>query len=101
MIDQPTFQAAAPGPDRDLDAILLHVGAGGEKQAAARHGAAAEILAPLVEPLPVRRLAGLGPGLAEHGVDEAALSLVRRLASFPLAGDPLPRQPAHRAVEAR
>src|SRR5512147_1997672 len=91
VIDQPAFQTAAPRPDRDLDAILLHVGAGGKEQASQRHCAHAVILAPFVEPLPIRRLAGFGPGLAEHGVDEAALRLVRRLAGFPLPRDPLPR----------
>ncbi len=59
------------------------------------------VLAALVEPLPVGRLAGLGPGLAQHGVDEGPLGLVRGLAGLPLAGDPLPRQPADRRVEAR
>jgi hypothetical protein len=100
MVDEPAFQAATPGPDGNLDAIFLHVGVGGEEQAAQRHGVDPPILAPLVEPLPIGCLAGLRPGLTQHGVDEAALRLVRRLTGFPLPGDPLPRQPADRAVQA-
>jgi hypothetical protein len=34
VIDQPALQAPAPGPDRDLDPVLLHIGAGGEEQPA-------------------------------------------------------------------
>src|SRR5690606_10645763 len=34
VIDEPAFEATPPGPHRDLDAILLHVGAAGQEQAA-------------------------------------------------------------------
>ena len=37
MIDQPAFEAAAPRPDIDLDAILLNIGAGGQKETALRY----------------------------------------------------------------
>ena len=76
VIDEPAFEAAAPGPDVDLDAVLLNVGAGGQEQPARRDRADLPSLAALIEPLPVRRLAGLDPGLAEHAVLEAALGLV-------------------------
>jgi hypothetical protein len=42
------------------------------------------MLAPLVEPLPVRRFAGLDPGFAKDGVLEAALIA----SSLPLRGFP-------------
>src|SRR5581483_7742554 len=57
-------------------------------------------LTALVEPLPVRRLAGLDPGFTEHTVLEAALGLVggRRLAQ---PRDVLPGEPADRRVQRR
>src|SRR6202043_4208646 len=75
VVDEPAGQAAAPGPDRDLDAVLLDVRAGGQEQAAARHRADAPGFAPLVEPLPIGRFPGLDPGLAEDTILEAALGL--------------------------
>ena len=101
MIDEPALQPAAPGPDVDLDAVLLHVGAGGQEQPALRHRARGPALAPVVEPPPVRRLAGLDPGLAEDGVAEGADRLVRALRRLPRPRDPLPAQPADRRVERR
>ena len=101
MIDEPALQPAAPGPDVDLDAVLLHVGAGGQDQPALGHGAGRPALAAVVEPPPVRRLAGLDPGLAEDGVAEGADRLVRALGRLPRPGDPLPAQPARRRVERR
>src|SRR5512132_3933634 len=100
VVDEPAFEPAAPRPYRDFDPVLLHVGAGGEEQPALRHRAHAVILAPFIQALPVGRLAGLDPGLAQHRVDEAALRLVRGLARLPLPGDPLPRQPANGGIEA-
>src|SRR5512143_2497587 len=90
VVDQPAFQTTTPGPDRDLDPVLLPVGTGGEEKATHRHRATAIVLTAFVQPLPVGRLARLGPGLAQHGVDEAPLRLVRCLARLPLAGDALP-----------
>ena len=58
-------------------------------------------LAAVVEPAPVRRLAGLDPGLAEDGVAEGADRLVRALRRLPCPGDPLPAEPADRRVERR
>ena len=76
MIDEPALQPAAPGPDVDLDAVLLHVGAGGQDQPALGDGAGRPALAAVVEPAPVRRLAALHPALAERGVDEGLHRLV-------------------------
>ena len=101
MIDEPALEPAAPGPDVDLDAVLLHVGAGGQDQPALGHGAGRPALAAVVEPAPVRRLAGLDPGLAEDGVAEGADRLVRALRRLPRPGDPLPAQPSRRRVERR
>src|SRR5512132_2554990 len=101
MVNEPAFEPAAPRPYRDFDPVLLHVGAGGEEQPALRHRAHAVILAPFIQALPVGCLAGLDPGLAQRGVDEAALRLVRCLARLPLPGDPLPGEPADGAIEAR
>lgn len=36
MIDEPALKPTAPGPDIDLDPVLLHVGAGGQEQPARR-----------------------------------------------------------------
>jgi hypothetical protein len=47
VLDQPGLLAAPEGPDRDLDAILLHVGATHQQQAARRHAADAVVLAAL------------------------------------------------------
>ena len=90
VLDQPAFQAAAPCPDVDLDAVLLDVGAGGEEQAAGRNAARLPVLAPVMQALPVRRLAGLDPGLAENGVAEGLDRLVRPLGRLEGAGDRLP-----------
>ena len=100
MIDEPALQPAAPGPDVDLDAVLLHVGAGGQEQPALGHRAGRPALAAVVEPPPVRRLAGLDPGLAEDGVAEGADRLVRALRRLPRPRDPLPAQPARPASRA-
>src|SRR5690606_25786298 len=64
------------------------------------HRADGEVLAPLVEPLPVGRLAGLDPGLTEHAVLEAAPGLVGG-GRLPHAPDRLPGEPADRRVERR
>src|SRR5690606_23632028 len=101
VIDEPAFEAAPPGPDVDLDPVLLHVGAGGQEQAAPRHRARGPGLTTVVESAPVRRLAGLDPGLAEDGVAEGADRLVRPLGRLPRPSDPLPAQPADRRVERR
>src|SRR5581483_1130736 len=100
VIDEPAFETPAPGPDVDFDAILLDVGAGRQKQAAARDRADLPRLAALIEALPVRRLAGLDPRLAEHAVLEAALGLVggRR---FPEPSNVLPGEPPDRRIERR
>jgi hypothetical protein len=90
VVDEPAREPATPGPDRDFDAILLDVCARREKQAAARHRADAPWLATLVEPLPVRRFAGLDPGFAEDAVLEAAFGFVARLRGFPHPGDVSP-----------
>src|SRR4051794_37549821 len=96
VIDEPTFETAAPGPDIDLDAVLLHVGAGGEEQSTPRNCADLPRLTALIEPLPVRRFAGLNPRQAQHAVLEAALGLVGDLRSLPHPGDIRPRKPANR-----
>jgi hypothetical protein len=70
MIDKPGLEPAPPGPDIDLDPVLLHVGPGRQEEPARRHGARLPRLPPVMEPLPVGRLAGLDPGLAENGVPE-------------------------------
>jgi len=100
MVDEPALEAAAPGPDRDLDAVLLDVGAGGEEQPAVRDGPERPGLAPLIEALPVWRLAGLDPGLAQYAVLEAALGLVRG-GRFRKARDIRPGEPADRRIERR
>ena len=92
VIDEPALEPAAPGPDVDLDAVLLHVGAGGQDQPALGHRADRPALAPLVEPLPVRRLAGLDPGLAEHGVRKLRFASSVALRRLPRPGDPLPAE---------
>ena len=46
------------------------VGAGRQEQCAAWHRAMRPEFPPLIEPLPVRRLASLDPGLAQDGVAE-------------------------------
>src|SRR5690606_8270829 len=45
VIDEPAFQPATPGPDIDLDPVLLYVGAGGQEQPARRHRAGCPALA--------------------------------------------------------
>jgi len=70
VIDEPAFQPATPGPDIDLDPVLLHVGPGGQEQPARWHGAGCPALAAVVEPLPVRGFPGLDPCLAEDRVAE-------------------------------
>src|SRR5262249_22559226 len=67
---------------------------------ASRHSADLPGLAPLIEPWPVRRLAGLDPSLAEHGILEGALGLVgRRYLAHP--GDISPGKPSDRRIECR
>src|SRR5690606_27212147 len=56
VIDRPAFKAAAPSPDIDLDTVLLHIGAGGQEQAATRNTADLPRFTALIESLPVRRL---------------------------------------------
>src|SRR5205823_986130 len=70
------------------------------EQSAARHRADLPRLASLVEALPIRGLAGLDPGFAEHAVLEASLRLVsgRHLAQ---ACDVLPRKPTDRRIKRR
>jgi len=70
VLDQPRCLAPPEGPDRDFDAVLLNVSAGGEQQAARGHGANAVILAPLQQALPIGRFAFLDPGLTQFGVLE-------------------------------
>ena len=101
VIDEPAFQAATPGPDIDLDPVLLDVGPGGQEQPARWHRAGCPALAPVVEPLPVGRFAGLDPGLAEDRVAERLDRLVRPLRRVPCPHDPLPAQPADRRIERR
>ena len=101
MIDEPALQPAAPCPDIDLDAVLLDVRAGGQEQAAPGHGSRTPCLAPVRQPLPVRRFAGLDPCLAEDRVAERLDRLVRPLGRVPCPHDPLPAQPADRRIERR
>ena len=100
VIDEPALETSPPAPNVDFDAVFLDVGARRQEQRAARHRADLPSLAALVEALPIRGLASLDPGLAEHAVLEAALGLVRgrRLAK---PGNVLPREPSHRRVERR
>ncbi len=58
-------------------------------------------LAPVGQPLPVRRLAGLDPGLAEHGVAEDPLGLVAARGRLLVARDVGPALPARRRIERR
>ena len=83
VIDEPAFQAATPGPDIDLDPVLLHVGSGCQEQPACWHRAGFPAFAPVVEPLPVGRFPGLDPCLAEDRVAERLDRLVRPLGCFP------------------
>jgi hypothetical protein len=69
MIYKPAFEPAAPGPDINLDAVLLHVRAGGQEQPAALHCPRGPAAAPVVEPSPVA-LAFLTP----EGARAASLS---------------------------
>jgi hypothetical protein len=101
VIDEPAFEPAPPGPDIDLDPVLLHVGPRGQEQPARRHRAGRPALAPVVEPLPVRRFSGLDPGLAEDRVAERLDRLVRPLGRVPCPHDPLPAQPADRRIKRR
>lgn len=101
VVDEPAFQTTAPGPDIDLDTVLLDVGPGRQEQPARRHRAGRPALAPVVEPLPVRGFSGLDPGLAEDGVPKRLDRLVRPLRRVPSPHDPLPAQPADRRVERR
>ena len=83
VIDQPAFQPPTPGPDVDLDPVLLHIGPGGQEQPARWHRAGFPALAPVIEPLPVRRFPGLDPGFAKDRVTERLDRLVRPLGRFP------------------
>src|ERR1700720_2931689 len=99
VVGEPAGQAAAPGPDRDLDPVLLDVRAGGQEQAAARHRADAPGFAPLVEPLPIGRFPALDPGLAEDPILEAVPRLIGCLRGLPHPGDAGPGQPAGWRIE--
>jgi hypothetical protein len=91
MVDEPALQPAAPGPDVDLDPVLLHVAASRQDQPASGHGARLPSPPPVRQSPPVRRLAGLHPGLAERGVDEGLHFLV--------AGGPRRQEGAHHRLE--
>jgi hypothetical protein len=57
VLDHPGLPVLAPSPDRGLKPIPLHIDAGGQQQAAGGDNARILLLPPIVEPLPVRRLA--------------------------------------------
>ena len=90
VIDEPAFELPAPGPDVDLDAVFLDIGAGGQKQTARRNRAGFPAFAPFIEALPVGGFACLDPGLAQHGVAEGPNGLVGTLCGLPRSGDALP-----------
>lgn len=58
VISQPTSKPP-PGPNVDLDPVVLNVGTSGHKRSADRHHAGFPSLAAIVEVLPVRRFARL------------------------------------------
>jgi hypothetical protein len=76
MIDKPAFEPTSPGPDIDLDPVLLDISPGGQEQPARRDNARFPAFASVIEPLLVRRFAGFDPGLAQHGVAEGPDGLV-------------------------
>src|SRR5690606_3475869 len=85
VIDEPALKPSAPGPDIDLDAVLLDIRARRQEQPARWHRAWPPRLAAVVEPLPVRRLAGFDPCLAEDSVAERLDRLVGALGRLPAA----------------
>ena len=98
VVDQPAGLAVPPGPNADLDPVLLHVGPGGQQEPSFGHRAHEPVLAPLVQALPVRAVAGLGPGFAQDRVDEGTMGLVRPTRLLVEGGDPRPAQPAQGRV---
>src|SRR5690606_32879831 len=101
VIDEPALKPSPPGPDIDLDALLLDIRARRQEQPARWYHAWPPRLAAIVEPLPVRRLAGFDPCLAEDSVAERLDRLVGALGRLPAARGPGPAEPAHRRVECR
>ena len=96
-----TSRSAPQAQTIDLDPVPLHVGPGGQEQPARRHRAGFPALAPVVEPLPVRRFAGSDPSLAEDRVAECLDAPSSDPAPLPRPHDPLPTQPADRRIERR
>ena len=58
VFDQPAFQTPAPGPDVNLDPVLLHIRPGGQEQSQVGHGCR-EYLAVIRQALPLRCIARL------------------------------------------
>ncbi len=63
VIYRPGLLAATPGHHLHLDAVLLDIDSRREEQPAIRHVADAIVLAPIIEPLPVRGLSPQRPRL--------------------------------------
>ena len=64
VIDQPACPIPTPGPDIDLDAVLLHIDTGGQEQTTNRDLNPAIGFTAFRQPLPFRRIARLDPCLA-------------------------------------
>src|SRR5690606_33300246 len=101
VIDEPALQSSDPCPDTDVSSVLRDIRARRQEQPARWHRAWLPRLAAIVEPLPVRRLAGFDPCLAENGIAERLDRLVGALGRLPAARDPGPAEPADRRIERR
>ena len=100
VIHEPAGHTPAPGPDIDLDPVLLHIGASRQEQPACGD-LRRESKAPIREALPFRRFAALDPGLAQQRVARSTQHLVRALGGQPVPCDLLPALPADRRIEGR
>ena len=100
VLNKPGLSFPTPSPNRDLDAIFLHICTGSQKQPVPRNCPNFVIFAPVVEPLPVGCLTGFHPGLAEFRVLHRLDGRIRALSRQPGGRNLGPRAPTDRAVKA-
>ena len=96
VINQPAFQAPAPGPDVHLDPVHLHIDASRQEQPTRGDLRGTISFAPFCQSLPFRRIARLDPCLAQQRVARRAQHLLRALSREPVARNLLPAFPAQR-----